>query len=257
MNLLKITVAAALIFLFTACSVPEVELSASEYMSLGNDYMKENDYKNAIPAFESAVLSASGPEEARSAQLQLANAYFAKAESAWLFKDEEGYLNAIASYEVYYDLYAGDENTRLVLTRLALAYSSISLPARNDQAFTQKAADYFDELESKYPSAFSLKGKVDLRLVRRNMIAKLAEHEFEVAKFYVRTKKPDSAVQRLLHLMRTYPGSAFEADALVILTEVSYASPKMKSAAKEYFDELSARFPDNKEIPRLKKKYNW
>ncbi|MDR2104586.1 MAG: outer membrane protein assembly factor BamD [Deferribacteraceae bacterium] len=242
--------------LFLGCAAQEIELSAAEYLSLGRDYMKEDDYRRAIPAFESAVLSSNTPEDARLAQFELSNAFFLRAENSW-FTDEEGYLNAIAAYETYYDLYPNDRNERLVLYRLAYSYSLLSFPPRNDQSFTRSSLKYLNEYKRKFPRDNGEKNYEGVDSLLKRMTDKLAEHEYEVAKFYMRVKKAESAVQRLLYLLRSYPGSSFEQSALVMLTEITYKTPKLKSASKSYFDELSARFPDNEEIPILKKRYGW
>jgi outer membrane protein assembly factor BamD len=219
--------------------------------------MKDDNYRRAIPAFESAVLASNNPDEARAAQLELANAYFLRAGNIWFFVNKEQYLEAIASYETYYDLYPGDANEKLVLYRLAYSYSVISFPPRNDQSFTKNAVDYLNEYKRKFPRDNGEKNYESVDSLLKRMNDKLAEYEYEVAKFYVRTHKPESAVQRLLFLMRNYPGSSFEQDALVMLTKVSYDLPALRSSSKNYFEELTERFPDNEEIPDLKKKYGW
>ncbi|MDR2400680.1 MAG: outer membrane protein assembly factor BamD [Deferribacteraceae bacterium] len=256
MKLIKIILALVALFLFFGCAAQEAELSAAEYLSIGRDYMKDDNFRKAIPAFEAAVLASNNPDDARSAQLELANAYFLRADGAW-FTYEDDFLNAVASYETYYDLYPNDPNERLVLYRIAYSYSRISFAPRNDQTFTQNAVDYLKEYKRKFPNDNGEKDYESAASLLKRMNEKLAEHEYEVAKFYVRTKKPESAVQRLLYLMREYPGTSFEPKSLVMLTEVSYKTPNLKSSAKTYFEELSARFPDSEEIPSLKKKYGF
>jgi outer membrane protein assembly factor BamD len=256
---IKLFFAVTLLLLYGGCAKPEIDLSAAEYMAIGQEYMKDKTYRKAIPAFESAVLASNSPEEARLAQLSLADAYFLRAEGVWLWLsiEKEEHLQAIAAYETYYDLYPGDANERLVLYRLAHIYSALSFPPRNDQTFTKNAVSYLNELKRKYPGYIPERPYESVNTLLSRMNEKLAEHEYEVAKFYLRIDKPESAVQRLLYLMRNYPGTSFEPRALVMLAETAYEIPSLQASSKGYFDELVSRFPDNENISRLRKNYGW
>jgi outer membrane protein assembly factor BamD len=163
--------------------------------------------------------------------------------------DKTKYLDAIAAYEVYYDLYEGDENSPLVLYRLGEMYSKLVLHPRSDQTFTRSSADYFEQLKNLYPQNFDDNASA----IYSRMLESLAEHEYQVAKYYIRTDKPESAVRRLIYLLNNYSGTSKEPLSLIMLTEIFIEMPGKISTAWDYFSELKTRFPENENLPRLEK----
>lgn len=72
----------------------------------------------------------------------------------------------------------------------------------------------------------------------------LAQHELYVADFYLSREHPRAAVGRLNTLLRSYPGSGYEPQALYMLGE-SYAQIEDDKAARRAFQELITRFPSD------------
>jgi outer membrane protein assembly factor BamD len=70
----------------------------------------------------------------------------------------------------------------------------------------------------------------------------LARHELYVAGFYFDRGHPRSAAGRLNTLLRSYPGSGLEAEALQLLGE-SYLRIGDARSARRAFEELLARYP--------------
>lgn len=70
----------------------------------------------------------------------------------------------------------------------------------------------------------------------------LAAHELYVAGFYFDRDHPESAAGRLRTLLRSYPGSEFEPEALYLLGE-SYLELRDSKRARRAFHELVDRFP--------------
>lgn len=70
----------------------------------------------------------------------------------------------------------------------------------------------------------------------------LAAHEMYVAKFYFDRDLPRAAAGRLNTLLRSYPGSGFEADALYMLGQC-YLRIHDDKDARRAFQELIARYP--------------
>jgi outer membrane protein assembly factor BamD len=70
----------------------------------------------------------------------------------------------------------------------------------------------------------------------------LAAHEMYVAKFYFDRSLPRAAAGRLNTLLRSYPGSKFDGDALYLLGKC-YLDMKDDRGARRAFKELLARYP--------------
>jgi outer membrane protein assembly factor BamD len=72
----------------------------------------------------------------------------------------------------------------------------------------------------------------------------LAAHELYVAEFYFDRGHPRSAAGRLNTLLRSYPGSGLEAQALQLLGE-SYLQIGDPRSARRAFEELLSRYPND------------
>ena len=72
----------------------------------------------------------------------------------------------------------------------------------------------------------------------------LAAHELYVANFYLDRDHPRAAAGRLNTLLRSYPGSGFEPEALFRLGE-SYVQMEDWKGAQRAFSELVTKFPSN------------
>jgi len=77
-----------------------------------------------------------------------------------------------------------------------------------------------------------------------NAVNLLAAHEMYVAKFYFDRDLPRAAAGRLNTLLRSYPGSKFDGDALYLLGEC-YLDMKDDRGARRAFKELLARYPQH------------
>lgn len=87
----------------------------------------------------------------------------------------------------------------------------------------------------------------------RDMIAQalglLARHELYVARFYLDRGASSGAILRLRGLVTTYPGSAVEAEAMLLLGE-TLQEDDQSNDAREVFEQLRTRFPDSAEAGR-------
>jgi outer membrane protein assembly factor BamD len=71
----------------------------------------------------------------------------------------------------------------------------------------------------------------------------LAHHELYVADFYLRREHPQAAIKRLEGLLRTYEGSGFEPQAMLLMGRTQLMM-KDRAAAHATFRELIARYPE-------------
>ncbi len=228
--------------LFTGCAkYVEVDKPSQELIVEGNALMDAKKYDKAAEKFENAILNAESPDEAQFAQKKLADAYFM----------DEAYLDAIAAYEIYYDLYYQSPDAPYVLNRLGLAYSAISLNPKRDQTYAQKSVEYFDELEALYPDEFDEYGA---EAERQKMFVKLSEYEYQVGRFYMRIRKPESAIMRFQYLLDNYPSSLRLEDSYVSMVESALKLKDNGTAAAKYLQELMDNYPVNKDLKSLAKK---
>lgn len=126
----------------------------------------------------------------------------------------------------------------------------LSPPAyERDQRFTHDAVRLLRRFILDFP-AHPLVGKAQEMV--GDCIRMLAAHELYVANFYFEREVPEAAVGRLETLLRSYAGSGYEAEALLLLGR-SYAQLSQNAQAKEAYLELLSRYPDSEEAPQARK----
>jgi outer membrane protein assembly factor BamD len=76
----------------------------------------------------------------------------------------------------------------------------------------------------------------------RQAVELLAAHELYVATFYLDREHPRAAAGRLNTLLRSFPGSAHDPEALYLLG-LSYREMRDSNGARRAFEELIERFP--------------
>jgi len=229
-------------FLCIACSkYVEVDKPSNELIAEGVALMDSKKYEKAAKKFENAILNAETPEEAQHAQRMLGDAYFMR----------KNYLDAIAAYEVYYDIYYQSPFAPYILNRLGLSCSELSLHPKRDQTFALKSVDYFDQLEALYPEEFEEYGAGDNRY---KMYLKLSEYEYQVGRYYMRTGKPESAILRFKYLQNNYPATPRLEDSHRLMVESALRLNDGRFAAAQYLQEFTDSYPSSKHLKGLAKK---
>jgi outer membrane protein assembly factor BamD len=108
-----------------------------------------------------------------------------------------------------------------------------------DPGPTRTALKEFQKLLQKYPKSIyeeDAKGKITICLDR------IAEYELYVGRFYYRKGSYQSAIGRLEKMLRDYPGSSAEKDALYY-TGLSYADRGDREQALAAFETLVKKYP--------------
>ncbi|UOD33715.1 outer membrane protein assembly factor BamD [Deferribacteraceae bacterium V6Fe1] len=192
MNKIFLVMALTLLIIVGCGKKPEPNKSADVWLKEGLTYFEKGKYKKAAEAFEQSILEADNPEIAAQAQLFLADSYF------FLNQFDE----AIPSYEEYLDIYPDNEYAKQALYRLALCYYKQIDTIDRDQTNTIKALENFKKLKDRFPEyAKTVETNAKIKELREM----LAEREYYVAKFYLRTKKFKAAEMRFKTVLEQYP----------------------------------------------------
>ena len=80
--------------------------------------------------------------------------------------------------------------------------------------------------------------------MEKKTLGLLARHELYVADFYLIREKPKAAISRLRDLLRSYEGSGYEPQALLLMGRTQLFM-KEREAAHATFRELIARYPSS------------
>ena len=207
----------------------------------GYEFMDKGNYTNAVQMFRNIILNADNPSNAQIAQKLMADAYFLNGD----------YADAIAAYEVYYELYRRSNDLAYVIYMLGVSYSNISLSGGRDTAYAQKALEYFEELEIRFPEAYTRFSAASHKTL---MLKKLSDYEYRVARYYYRVNAYEPAMTRLVYLVNIYPGAPVEEEAYVLLVKTALKDDALKAYAPIYLDELRKHYPNNKKIASFEKK---
>lgn len=176
-------------------SNPESLFKAAEEEISGNRYLMAIDklrmVKNKFPYSKFAA----------EAQLRIADVYFL----------QESFTEAALGYETFRDLYPKHPKTAYATFRIAKSYFGESPEnVARDQTPTLKALEGYQEFLRRFPdSAEATEARADAAEATR----RLAQKEYEIARFYMKRRDYSSAKHRFEKLIRLYPQSSVAAEA--------------------------------------------
>jgi outer membrane protein assembly factor BamD len=163
--------------------------------------------------------------------------------------NEGSYIEAIEAYNQFVRFRPSHPEVPYARFQAAYAHSEqipsewlLSPPSyERDQHYAQETLRLFRRFMLDFP-ADPLMPRA--RELAEQALKLLAAHELYVAGFYFDRGHPRSAAGRLNTLLRSYPGSGLEAQALQMLGE-SYLEIGDKPSARRAFEELMARYPND------------
>jgi len=182
--------------------------SAEELAEKGMESFEDEDYKDALEAFNTLKERYPYSRYAILAELKVADAHFYR----------EEYPEAIAAYEDFVQLHPKNEAIPYVKYQMGICYYEQRLSKDRDQTPTRMAILSFERLlrehsDSAYASE-AMKKINDCRML-------LAEHELYVGRFYYKSKHYSAALGRFEGLLTGYmdvlpPSTQREVEKLII-----------------------------------------
>lgn len=225
--------------LFVGCSGrvkqdPMLMLSSAEALAEGKALLEKEKYKRArdffIHAFEAEPNSVTG----REALLLAADTYYAQGGSSNLILAE-------AKYRDFQNRFPTSNRADYVQMQIGNSLAGRSERSDRDQSTTREAAGAFQELIRLYPtSEYVEEAEVSYAVV----LGKMADHEWEVGKFYIRFGLPRAAAARFEYLLETFPEYP-EKDQVLYHLGLSYARLLNVDRAGEVFAQLLEEYPDS------------
>ncbi len=228
----RLSTGAAGLLLLWGCGggVPFQGMPADEVYEIGLREMAEEDWGGAEKAFE-AALSVSRFERAAEARLNLARVLYEK-------KD---YILARAEFQRVIDRYPADTTTPHASLGICRSIAAESPRVERDQTSTATAELLCAQVAADY--AGTLIGLVAARL-RQEMYDKLAEKDYETARYYHKRNGFDPAIQYYEEILNERPNSKWVPWALYQLMRAS-ESIGYEDDAEGYRQRLLGEFPDS------------
>lgn len=197
----------------------------------GEEAYKDERYFQALEKFRDIKNRFPYHSRATDSELMIADTYFA----------QESYLEAASSYEIFKELHPTHPKSDYVQYQIGLSYfKQIPDNSSRDLSAAYRAIEIFETLQEKYPkSSYVAKAKENIIACR----GKLAEHENYVADFYYRRRHYLSATYRYTTLLKDFPDSSFQEEALYRLGK-SYFNIKQFTNARDSINRLLKEFPE-------------
>jgi outer membrane protein assembly factor BamD len=200
-------------------------LTAKQNYEKGLEELKDENFAEATRYFSFVKQKFPFSRYAVLAELALADTQYSRG----------SYQEAIDAYKTFARLHPTHEKVEdgYVAFKIADCYVQempgdwfLVPPAfEKDQTAVRDAFRELSDFLDKYPDS---KYVTDVKKLRREVMARLIEHEVYVARFYLDTGHPRAAVLRIEAAIRRYPESGREAELLLVLgqTHLEMGNPR-------------------------------
>ena len=203
----------------------ELNFPAKTLLSKGMDDYNVGKYFTAIEFFDDILNRYPFSPEATLAELKSADCNF----------HLERYQEALLLYEEFENRHPTNESMPYVMFQKAMCnYKQIDRIDR-DTAGAIKSIELFRQLLKAYPNS-PYTEEAEARITAATEF--LANHEYFVVDYYVRTAKYDQATVRLKYLLAMYPETTIAAKGEELLARIEAGDPP-KSRITAWFPKLS------------------
>ena len=220
---------------------PLLRLSAEESLTQGKDLLAREKYDRARPYFTHAFEVEPNSAIGRESLLLAADTYYLQGGST-------NFVQAEAKYRDFLNRFPTSDQAAYVQFQIANTLAKRMEKPDRDQNATRKALEAYEELIRLYPtSEYASQAQEQMNAV----LANLAEHEFQIGRFYLRYGIPAAAAERFEFLLSAYPQYK-EKDKALYHLGVAYEASRRPEDARKAFDRLLNEYPQSpflQEIP--------
>jgi outer membrane protein assembly factor BamD len=219
-----------LLFALLASCAKEPPFDAVEKFKDAENKMQRFKFEEARKAYQEIQEKAPDRSYDADIMLRIADTYYG----------EEKYAEAQVEYQAFINFHPVHRDASYAQYQVGMcSYNEITTIDR-DPALTRTALKEFRALLTKYPgSPYEEEANKYIVICKE----KLAEYELYVGRFYYKKGSYMSAIGRLEKLVKDFPGSASEKEALYY-TGFSYQERGDRDKAITVFETLAAKYPD-------------
>ncbi len=216
---------------------PVLRLSAEESLAQGKNLLTKEKWDKARPYFTHAFEVEPNSAIGREALLLAADTYYLSAGTA-------NFVQAEAKYRDFLNRFPTSDQAAYVQFQIANSLAKRMEKPDRDQNVTRKALEAYEELSRLYPtSEYAAQSQEQMNAV----LANLAEHEFQIGRFYLRYGVPIAAAERFDFLLNTYPQYK-ERDKVIYNMGVAYIESFKPVEAQQAFERLKKEYPESRFI---------
>ena len=210
-------------FIFFGCSstLPDESLSLAEHLKIGMDYLDEEKYVKAQDEFKFVLSRGTGTDYGDDAQFFLAESYFLNDQFMLSIKEYENLTRKMAFSPFF-------EKSRF---RICEAYRIESPDYYNDQSYTEKALERYQEFLDDFPESEHGQNVTESMSILRN---KLAKKLYETGVLYLKIDEFEPARMSFNSVLDQYYDTDIVEEVHVGMIKSYIKSNKIKQA-KEYW----------------------
>jgi outer membrane protein assembly factor BamD len=203
--------------------------NAEDSFKKANELIEKKDYEEARKVLEEIKTKDSSQQYATVAKLRIADTYF----------EGESYEEAATEYEAFLKADPYNKYASYAQYKLALSYFKQIRTIDISYSTAERALSEFEKLQKNYPRNPYMEITESRIKECRQM---LAEYEFYVGDFYFKKGAYNAAAHRFDALLKDYPGSMQEPEALYYLG-LSYKNIGQHGLAYTALRTLIEKFP--------------
>lgn len=221
---------------------PVLALSAAEALVEGKQLLERERFGDARRYLAHAFEVEPNSQMGREALLLVADAHF-------LEGGVDNLIQAEAKYRDFQNRFPTSDRGAYVQFQVANALAGRIERADRDQEVTHKAQQAYEELLRIYPTSdYAAASRQKIEEVR----LRLAEHEYEIARFYMRYGIARAAALRFEYLLANFPGYERTEESLYYLIR-SYDRSRQLAEAARVFARLEGEYPESEFLRELAK----
>lgn len=230
---MKKVLAILLVALFAGCAAKDGPFDAGAKFAEAEKYMRKDDFEKARKAYQEIQEKAPDKSYDADIMLRIADTYFG----------EEKYDEALVEYQAFLNFHPVHRNAAYAQFQIAMC-SFKQLPTIDrDPVIVRTALREFEKLIQKYPdSLYADRASRNIATCREH----LSQYELYVAKFYYKKGSYQAALGRLENMLKDYPDSLAEKDALYH-AGLAYREIGDRSRATAVLDRLAKKYPSMQE----------
>jgi outer membrane protein assembly factor BamD len=179
----------------------------------------------------------------RRALLRVADAYYEQG-------DPVNLVEAQYKYRDFINRYPGSDRADYAMLQIAMcSYKQMERPDR-DQQKTREALDKFNDVLKTYPRS-PLRPEIDKRM--QDVLDRLAKHDHIIARYYIKRRSYNAAVQRLNGIVELYPNYR-ERDGVFFDLGTALSGLGRTAEARLYYDRVVTEYPQSPYAGKAKQK---
>ena len=222
-----------ILILFAACASKAPPFDSAATFGKGDELMKEGSFDDARKEYQK--IQEKSPDKAYDPvlMLRIADTYFG----------EKKYSEAQVEYQAFLNYHPVHRDAPYAQYQMAMCSFKELTSIDRDPTPNHIVIREMRKLKDRYPKS-SYVQEADHYIVL--CLDRLAQYEFYVIKFYFKKDAYKAVAGRCEKLLKTYPGSSVEKDA-IYYAGLSYQELGEVDQARVKFETLAERYPDMKQ----------